>query len=308
MFPKSSWVTRTESGHAIDPVTSDKRRHVHQDCNFCAITHICRQQHRLPIHKTPGMDLYPAIDIRGGKCVRLRQGDYSQETVFGDDPVEVAQRWCALGAAFLHLVDLDGAKAGQPINAGVVERIAGQTRAACQLGGGIRNQDSIRRILDLGVTRAIIGTQALKDPDWFEKMADAFPNRLVLGLDAREGLVATAGWLEVSTVPALDFLRRFESLPLAGVVYTDIAKDGMMQGPNFDSTAEIQGNTRHSVIASGGISSETDVHELHRRGIRGCILGRSIYEGTVSLPSLFGYFESIGSRPTGNQTGSENHQ
>lgn len=244
------------------------------------------------------MQIYPAIDIRDGKCVRLKQGDYSKETVFGSDPVEVAKRWVAEGADFLHLVDLDGAKAGKPINSEIAARIVHETGVRCQIGGGIRDELAIRETLDLGIERVIIGTQALKHAQWFAQMAKQFPGKLVLGLDANNGLVATAGWLDVSKVPAVDFVRQFDPMPLAAVIFTDIAKDGMMKGPNFNATVEIQSATRHPVIASGGISIAEDVYELARRGIGGCILGRSIYEGTVNLRTLFEYFESIGSDKT----------
>lgn len=242
------------------------------------------------------MKLFPAIDIRGGQCVRLRQGDYNQETVFDADPVAVAKRWVSQGARFLHLVDLDGAKAGRPLNRDVIAAIAQSCGVPCQVGGGLRDEASLRAILDSGVARAIVGTQALKDPDWFARMAQAFPERLVLGLDARDGMVATAGWLEVSTVPAVDFVRQFDALPIAAIVYTDIAKDGMMQGPNIEATAEVQAATRHLVIASGGIANADDVLRLAQRGIAGCILGRSLYEGTVHLHTLIEYLDSHGFR------------
>lgn len=228
----------------------------------------------------------PAIDMIDGKCVRLRQGDYSQKTEFSDDPVQVACKWAEQGAQRIHLVDLDGAKAGRPVNTEVVREIVRQTKVPCQLGGGLRDEDSIRQTLDLGVDRVIIGTRAIRDPQWFEETAPKFPGQLVLGLDAKNGMLATEGWQEVSQLSVLDLARRFEPLPLAAIVYTDIAKDGMMQGPNVDATVALTQATRHLVIASGGVTTEQDVLELLRRGVRACIIGRSLYEGTMNLPNL----------------------
>lgn len=240
------------------------------------------------------MRLYPAIDIRGGKCVRLRQGDYSQETVFGDDPVAVASRWAREGAKRLHLVDLDGAKAGEPRNRDMIAGIVAAVDVPCQVGGGLRDEASLMATFELGAAACIVGTKALKDPAWFSSMANLFAGRLILGLDAKEGMVATAGWLEVSSAPALDVVKRFDDLPLAAIVYTDIAKDGMLAGPNGPQTAAIQAATRHPVIASGGISSVDDILDLARMGIGGCILGRCLYEGTVHLATAFEYLERHG--------------
>lgn len=228
----------------------------------------------------------PAIDMIEGKCVRLRQGDYAQKTEFSDDPVAVACQWTQQGARRIHLVDLDGAKEGRPVNTEIIRRIVKETRVPCQLGGGLRDERAIEQALELGVDRAIIGTRAVRDPDWFEKVAEQFAGQIVLGLDAKNGKVATEGWQEVSEISVLKLAERFEPLPLAAIVYTDIAKDGMMQGPNIDATVELARATRHQVIASGGISTEEDVLELLRRGIGACIIGRSLYEGTVSLPNL----------------------
>ncbi|MCP4510256.1 MAG: 1-(5-phosphoribosyl)-5-[(5-phosphoribosylamino)methylideneamino] imidazole-4-carboxamide isomerase, partial [Fuerstiella sp.] len=173
------------------------------------------------------MQLYPAIDIRGGKCVRLRQGDYNDETIFGDDPVEMALKWQAEGAEWLHLVDLDGAREGRPVNHDVVRRIVSETGLPCQMGGGIRDEDSIALALnDLGLSRVIIGTKALKEPDWFAGACAQFPDKLALGLDAKDSMVATEGWLEVSSVSVMQLAERFTDVPLAAVIYTNIANDG----------------------------------------------------------------------------------
>lgn len=232
------------------------------------------------------MRVIPAIDLRGGQCVRLRQGDYQQETVFGSDPVAMARRWVEEGAECLHLVDLDGAKEGRPVNTDVIAGIVRATGVPCQLGGGIRSEEGARQAFDLGIAKVIIGTKAVRDPDWFRAMTNLFPGRLILGVDAKNGLVATEGWLDVSQLTALDVAAMYEDLPLAGIVYTDIAKDGMMSGPNFDATEALAKGSRHPVIASGGVTSIDDVLELRRRGIGACILGRTIYEGNMKLPEL----------------------
>ena len=165
------------------------------------------------------MQILPAVDLRGGKCVRLRQGDYNQETVFSDDPVEMAQRWANDGIEWLHLVDLDGAKEGHPVNHNVVKAITSAVGISCELGGGIRDEASIRLMLDdVGVGRVIIGTQALKDPDWFRKMAGLFPGKLVLGIDARDSMVATEGWLDVSATSAIELAKQYADLDLAALI------------------------------------------------------------------------------------------
>jgi len=237
------------------------------------------------------MQIYPAIDIRGGKCVRLRQGNYDDETVFGDDPVEMAQRWKQAGAEWLHLVDLDGAKAGHPVNHDVVRSITQATELPCQMGGGIRNEDSIRlAIEDLGLTRVIIGTRALREPDWFAEVCRTYPDKLALGLDAKDSMVATDGWLEVSEVSIMQLAERFTDVPLSAVIYTNIANDGMMQGidPATLSDLEALANMGLPVIASGGVTTMDDIRRLKEIADRtpnliGAITGRAIYEGTVDV-------------------------
>jgi len=226
--------------------------------------------------------ILPAIDLRGGRCVRLRQGDYAQETVFGDDPGAMAQRWVGEGAKFLHLVDLDGAKAGRPTNGEAIRAI---TRAGvpCQLGGGLRSEADIMLALEWGVSRVVVGTRALKEPAWLSDISRQFPRKVVLGIDARAGLVATDGWLEVSQRLAVDFARDCAELPLAAIVYTDISKDGMLAGPNLEAMAELAAAVALPVIASGGVTTVDDVRELARRGLAGCIIGRALYEGTINL-------------------------
>lgn len=229
------------------------------------------------------MQIWPAIDLRGGKCVRLRQGDYQQETVYGDDPARMARRWVGEGARRLHLVDLDGARDGATVNLSAIEAIVAAVDVPCQLGGGIRDEATIGRLLALGLARLVIGTRALKEPDWFRAMVRQFPDQLALGIDAKEGLVATDGWLETSTTRAIDLARQFDGEPLAAIVYTDIARDGMLQGPNFEAMAEMHEAVSCEVVASGGVASASDVRRLADIGLAGCIVGRAIYEGTLSL-------------------------
>jgi len=237
------------------------------------------------------MQLLPAIDIRGGKCVRLRQGDYARETVFADDPSEMAQRWADQGAEWLHLVDLDGAREGRPVNTDAVRRIVSAVDIPCQLGGGLRDAQAIQLMLnDVGVNRVIIGTQALKKPDWFREMVAAYPDRLILGIDARDSMVATSGWLDVSQVSAIDLARQYADLQLAAVVYTNIANDGMMQGIDPQTLGDLIQLTTLGlpVIASGGVSTMDDIsnlaqiHQQHPRLV-GAIVGRAIYEGTIDV-------------------------
>ena len=229
------------------------------------------------------MEIWPAIDLRGGKCVRLRQGDYGQETVFGDDPTETALRWVAQGAKRLHLVDLDAARDGSPRNLEAVRRIRSAVGVAIQLGGGVRSEETIRGLLDLGMDRLVVGTAAINDPEWARAMVRLFPGRLVLGLDARDGRPATDGWQRTSRYPAADFAARFQGEPIAGIVYTDISRDGMLSGPNVDAAAAIQESVKVPVIASGGVSCLDDIRRLAKAGLAGCIIGRALYEGRVSL-------------------------
>jgi phosphoribosylformimino-5-aminoimidazole carboxamide ribotide isomerase len=239
------------------------------------------------------MRVIPAIDLRGGFCVRLRQGDYSRETVFGDDPAAMAARWELEGATLIHLVDLDGAKAGKPVNIDPVRRIISQVGVSCQLGGGVREEATISTWLEAGLDRVVVGTQALRDPDWFRRMIQTYPGRLVLGLDARDGNVATEGWLETSTVDALDLAGQFDDLPLAGIIYTDIARDGMLEGPNFDATRALAEHVRTPVIASGGVGSLDHLERLASLPIAGCIVGRALYEGRFSLANAIVRADSV---------------
>jgi phosphoribosylformimino-5-aminoimidazole carboxamide ribotide isomerase len=227
--------------------------------------------------------ILPAIDVRGGQCVRLRQGDYAQETVFGDDPAAMARRWVEQGARFLHIVDLDGAKAGRPTNGEAIRAIVHAAGVPCQLGGGLRSEEDIEQALGWGVARVIVGSRALKEPAWLERITRQWPERVVLGIDARNGLVATDGWLQVSERPAVDFARDCAGWPLAAIVFTDIGKDGMLAGPNLAAMAELARDVPLPVIASGGVTTIDDVRELKQRGLAGCIIGRALYEGRIDL-------------------------
>ncbi|MGA2032128.1 MAG: 1-(5-phosphoribosyl)-5-[(5-phosphoribosylamino)methylideneamino]imidazole-4-carboxamide isomerase [Thermoguttaceae bacterium] len=230
------------------------------------------------------MEIWPAIDLRGGCCVRLQQGDYQRETVFGDDPAAMARHWVELGAAHLHLVDLDGARDGRPANLASVRAIVQSVAVPCELGGGIRSEETIRELLDLGLARLVIGTLALRLPQWFRQMCQKFPGRLVLGIDARNGRVATDGWLSTADVPAVELARQFADAPLAALVYTDIAADGMLAGPNLAAMAQMQAAVDLPVIASGGVTTADDVARLAAVPMAGCIIGRALYEGTLTLP------------------------
>jgi phosphoribosylformimino-5-aminoimidazole carboxamide ribotide isomerase len=229
------------------------------------------------------MELWPAIDLRGGNCVRLAQGDYARETVFGADPVATVRDFVAQGARRLHVVDLDGAKDGVPTQAPLVGRMVAAAGVPVQLGGGVRSRETAAAYLGAGVARVVIGSLAIERPDVLEALAREFPGRIVLGLDARDGLVATRGWLETSTLRAVDVARRHAALPLAAIVYTDIARDGMLSGPNLGALADMIAATKLPVVASGGVSCAADIRRIAETGAAACIVGRALYDGKVTL-------------------------
>jgi phosphoribosylformimino-5-aminoimidazole carboxamide ribotide isomerase len=243
------------------------------------------------------MQVIPAIDLRGGCCVRLRQGDFEHETVFGDDPAAMASRWESEGAERIHLVDLDGAKAGRPVNIEAVSEILRRVRVPCQLGGGLRDEATIETWLSSGLDRVVIGTQALRDPVWFGRMAERFPGRLILGLDARDGKVATGAWVDVSSIAALSFAREFNSLPLAAIIFTDIARDGTLEGPNVEAIAALAGSVGAPVIASGGIGNLLDLERLAALRVSGCIVGRALYEGRFTLREALRHLRAFTGAP-----------
>lgn len=235
------------------------------------------------IAKVLRMDVIPAIDLRDGKVVRLIQGQYDKQITYRDDPAEQARQFHADGARWLHVVDLDGAKAGRPINTASIEAIVGLGLLKVEVGGGLRDEASIAQLLDMGVTRVIIGTKAVSDFDWFSRMAEKFAGRIVLGLDARGSMVATHGWLEDSRQTVLEFAARADALPLAAIIYTDIAKDGMLTGPNIERTQALAQAVKTPVVASGGVKEVDDIRRLNPIGVAGVIVGRSLYEGTLTL-------------------------
>ena len=229
------------------------------------------------------MDILPAIDLRGGRCVRLRQGRYDDETVFDDDPVAVARRFENAGARWLHVVDLDGARAGQPVNLDTIHRIVEAVGLAVEVGGGIRTTEVAAEILGLGVRRAIVGTRAVRQVEWLRALAGKFPGRIALGLDARQGKLAVQGWEHETAATPLGFAGGVRDLPLGAIIYTEIARDGMMSGPDVEATRVLAGAVPFPVIASGGVTTVDDIVRLRRAGIPGAIVGRAIYEGKITV-------------------------
>jgi phosphoribosylformimino-5-aminoimidazole carboxamide ribotide isomerase len=231
-----------------------------------------------------GFSLYPAIDLKGGQVVRLKRGEMDQATIYADDPAAQARRFIEAGFSWVHMVDLDGAFAGKPANAEAVRAIiAAVPGAKLQLGGGIRTMDTAEAWLAAGVSRIILGSAAVKDPDFARTACRAFPGRVALGIDARDGMVATEGWAETSDVSATDLARRFEDAGAAAVIYTDIARDGMLSGVNVAATAALARAVRLPVIASGGVAGVEDITALRdaAAGIEGVILGRALYDGRI---------------------------
>lgn len=233
------------------------------------------------------MLIIPAIDLKDGACVRLKQGRMEDDTVFSDDPVGVAAQWVTQGARRLHLVDLNGAFAGAPVNGEIVQAIARRwPQLPIQIGGGIRSLDTIEAYVSAGVSWVILGTKAVKEPDFVREACQAFPGKVIVGIDAKDGWVATDGWAEVSSVQAVDLARQFKADGISAIVYTDIARDGMMQGVNVEATARLARDAGLPVIASGGVTNLDDVRRLlavQQDGVVGTITGRAIYEGTLDL-------------------------
>lgn len=232
------------------------------------------------------MDVIPAIDLLEGRCVRLFQGDYEQSQVFNENPVDVAQQWEAQGATRLHLVDLDGAKAGKPENWQAIKAIAKVANVPIQVGGGLRDADRVSALFDLGVQYAILGTVAVENPELVGQLCEKFPGQIIVGIDAREGKVATRGWLETSEVMAVDLARRMGEMGAAAIVYTDIKRDGTLKGPNMEALRELATAIDTPVIASGGVSALSDLLSLLSlvpSGVSGVIVGKALYTGDVSL-------------------------
>jgi phosphoribosylformimino-5-aminoimidazole carboxamide ribotide isomerase len=229
------------------------------------------------------MYIIPAIDLRDGKCVRLIQGQYDHQINYRDNPVEQAREFHSDGAEWLHIVDLDGAKLGRPVNTDTISAIAALGILNIEVGGGLRDEASIKQLLDIGVTRVIIGTKAVQDFEWFSEMAKMFSGKIVLGLDAKGSKVATHGWTQDSSLTMLEFASEAAKLPLAAIIYTDIAKDGMMSGPNFERTKALVEAVDVPVVASGGVNTAEDIKKLTEFNPEAAIIGRSLYEGTLKL-------------------------
>lgn len=232
------------------------------------------------------MIIFPAIDILNGKCVRLIQGDYNQEKVYGDSPVDMAKEWEAKGAEFIHIVDLDGAKSGDSINKAIIKVIAGVVGIPIQVGGGIRSLETIDYFLSSGVARVIIGTAAINDPAFLKAAVEKYGEKIAVSLDARNGYIATDGWTDTSEILALDLLKELEEIGVKTVVYTDIAKDGMLQGPNLAEQKAINEATSIDVIASGGVTTKKDVDDLTALDMYGAIVGKALYDGAIELEEL----------------------
>lgn len=238
------------------------------------------------------MKLYPAIDMKDGRCVRLQQGRFDQVKIYSDSPAEVAALWESKGASFLHLVDLDGALRGRSVNAECIRQIVQTVQIPTELGGGIRTLNDIEEVLELGVYRAIIGTKAVEDPDMLRQAVERFgAEHIVVGIDAKDGMVAVNGWEEVSQVSAMELALQMKEMGVKTIIYTDISRDGMLSGPNVEATKRLSDATGLDVVASGGVSCMEDLRKIHEAGIHGAIMGKSLYEGRIDLVEAVMEFE-----------------
>ena len=238
------------------------------------------------------MQLYPAIDLKDGRCVRLTQGLFDRVKVYSDSPEETARLWVSKGAAFLHLVDLDGALAGRSVNGEVIRRIVKAVDVPVQIGGGIRSRQAAEAMLELGVSRVIIGTRAVREPEFVRQLVEAFgPEKIAVGIDAKKGMVALEGWEQVSAVSAGELCGQMKAFGVRHVVYTDISRDGMLSGPNVEATKELTEETGMDIIVSGGVSSMEDLKRLYDAGIQGAIIGKALYEGRLDLQEAVKLFE-----------------
>lgn len=232
------------------------------------------------------MLIIPAIDLHGGRCVRLRRGERAQETVYSHNPAEIALRWQAAGARRLHVVDLDGAFEGTPVNSPAIAAIAAAVDIPVQLGGGIRDRVTAEKVFELGVSRVILGTAAVEDPSLLEELVSLYGGRILVGIDARDGVAAVRGWVESSSYRAVDLAREMEKIGVAEIIYTDISRDGMLAGPNLEAMLEMARALHIPVIASGGVSAMEDLlrlQELESAGISGAIVGQALYSGRIDL-------------------------
>ena len=239
------------------------------------------------------MQLYPAIDMKNGQCVRLRQGAFKDITIYSDAPEKVAAHWQEKGASFLHLVDLDGALAGYSVNEEVIRRIADTVSIPIEIGGGIRSKEAVERMLDLGVRRVIIGTKAAEHPEFLRDMVRTFGEEaIVAGVDAKDGMVAVEGWEKVSSLTASDLCLTMKEYGVRHIVYTDISRDGMLSGPNVEATRKLTEETGLDIIASGGVSCMEDLKCLHEAGIRGAIIGKALDENRIDLAEAVRLYEA----------------
>lgn len=229
------------------------------------------------------VEVIPAIDIRGGRCVRLTQGDYDRETVFSDDPLEVAQRWESEGAARIHVVDLDGAREGQSVNEGVIERIIRTVRVPVQVAGGVRQLETVQAWLDIGADRVVLGTAAVRDPELAAEAVRLHAERIVVSVDAREGAVAVEGWREETELHAETFLQTLAALGVPRFVYTDINRDAMLESPNYQMVEKMVAATDKPIIAAGGVADVENLKRLDELGVEGAIVGLALYDGRVDL-------------------------
>lgn len=243
------------------------------------------------------MEIIPAIDLKDGRCVRLYQGDFAQMTVYADDPVAVARAWQAQGATRLHLVDLDGARAGRPQNVDAVLAITQAVQIPVQLGGGLRREEDVEAALALGVERVIIGTAAIAETELVARLLNRFGEQIVIGIDARNGMVATDGWTVTSTVAAATLAAQMTALGARRIIYTDISRDGALSGPNFTALAELIRADGPAIIASGGIATLDHVRRLAQLGVEGAIIGKALYVGAISLPEALAVAQTMTSQP-----------
>ena len=232
------------------------------------------------------MIIIPAIDIKNRKCVRLVQGKMDKQTIYSDEPCEVARQWVEKGASLLHVVDLDGAIAKKPVNLDIIAKIVNQVKIPIQLGGGIRNIETADKIFDIGVSKIIIGTEAIKNPEFVKQACKKYPKKILIGIDAKDGFAATEGWLEKSDITPVEAAKKFENFEIAAIIFTDISKDGMQTGPNLESTRILAESVSTPIIASGGVSDINDIKKLlllEKNGVTGIITGRALYEKSLDL-------------------------
>ena len=239
------------------------------------------------------MDIIPAIDLKDGKCVRLYQGDYNRETIFSEDPVAVAQKWRSLGAERLHLVDLDGAAAGKPKNLVMVEAIVKQVGLPVQVGGGVRNQATVEKLLNIGVQRVILGTIAIEQPSLVNELSQQFGEAIIVGIDARDGFVAPRGWKQETGVTAVELARKMVVLGAQRILYTDIKRDGTLTEPNYKALDELRNAVAIPVIAAGGIASIAHLQKLRELGVEGAVIGKAIYTGNINLKEALSLQKAI---------------